>query len=770
MQQRNLIVFFVLTLAILVGWQYLQQWMRPPRPRPKPAVVDQPVHDFTRVSAAAASSMSGLDTACRVATEVALAIKPAPTPKETIVKLPDPILWSNLPSNLQGVAAGTLVAPGLGGACRLVTEAALANWTSAPRPRPVAHRIEPVRMGDERFNLAVMLTPRGGGVQSVALNEFEQADRLGLPVTNTDDRRLHLVPRDIRAPSNLFYHYANPTENHPDHPEAELGEVEWKLQSSANGPNDDVHRVVFTYYLPQQEVTVTKTYTLKPDDYHIGLTIQIERLGSGPLPFRYQLTGAHGLPIEGEWYTTVYRNALIAWEDAKGTAWRDLQLAQKIGFQAGGRDVPRPEDKFIRYAGVVTQYFASVIVVDDQQEKNTKPNFIAWARPTLEREHPKKQFLSDITVRVVSEPLDLKPGVPVVHKYLLYNGPVKVRLLGQLTGKKQVPAALVDRYENTLHLRTLTDYPSVPAFSWWSDLLVACTNVMHALLWLIHTYVMPWSYGLSIILLTVVVRGLMFPLSRKQALASVRMQEKMQKLTPELKKLEEKYKKDPKLSKDPWALHQAKAELQKQHGVHAGMFSTCWLMFVQLPIFLGLYYALQENILFRLQPFLWIRNLAAPDMLFKWGENISVISSPDNLGGFLYLGPFFNLLPIIWAALIFIQQSVMTPPPADEQQAAMQRTMKYMMLVFFLFFYKVPAGLCIYWVGSILWSLGERKFLPKKRLAGAQTPPGASVPVVNGPPPRPKTRPSKNRKENGDGPLRKVSDWWAEVLKQAKKK
>src|SRR5262249_36979311 len=141
-------------------------------------------------------------------------------------------------------------------------------------------------------------------------------------------------------------------------------------------------------------------------------------------------------------------------------------------------------------------------------------------------------------------------------------------------------------------------------------------------------------------------------------------------------------------------------------------------IFLQMPIFLGLYYCLQESILFRLAPFLWIKNLAAPDMLIKWGENIPVISHPIPAlegGGFigaiifpllntllrmLYLGPYFNLLPVIAVVLMILQQKFLMPPATDETQEMQQKVMKYMMVFFGVMFYKVAAGLCIYFIVS----------------------------------------------------------------------
>src|SRR5207302_8080582 len=129
----------------------------------------------------------------------------------------------------------------------------------------------------------------------------------------------------------------------------------------------------------------------------------------------------------------------------------------------------------------------------------------------------------------------------------------------------------------------------------------------------------------------------------------------------------------------------------------------------------GLYFALQESIHFRLAEFLWIKNLAAPDMLIPWGESIPWISRPEDHGGWLYLGPYFNLLPVIAAGLMMMQQKLTMPPPTDEQQEMQQKMMKYMTIVIGIMFYKVAAGLALYFIASSAWGFAERKLLPKKK-------------------------------------------------------
>lgn len=379
-----------------------------------------------------------------------------------------------------------------------------------------------------------------------------------------------------------------------------------------------------------------------------------------------------------------------------------------------------------------------------------------------------KPFLDDVTVRVVSEPVQLQPGEKRVHNFLLYHGPVKVRQLDLFAGQKSVKNELVTRYAETLHLETMTDHPSPGFFGWlsqtlmWTDLLIFFTKCMHWLLNVLY-WIVPYE-GLVIVLLTVMVRGAMFPISRRQAMMTARMQE----LQPEIKKIQEKYKNDPQ------ARNQAVMEMYRKYGVNP--LGGCLPLVIQLPIFLSLYYALQESIRFRLAPFLWIDNLSAPDMLIYWGQSMPWLTDPDNMGGVLYLGPFFNLLPVLAVAIMIVQQQLMMPPPTDEQQEMQQKMMKYMVVVFGIMFYKVAAGLVIYFIASSLWGLTERKLLPKKKVAPGTPAAVAETPAKNGPGPRGGPGGKKRGKSRGPKPpeestqFKKVRDWWEEVLKQAKKK
>lgn len=238
------------------------------------------------------------------------------------------------------------------------------------------------------------------------------------------------------------------------------------------------------------------------------------------------------------------------------------------------------------------------------------------------------------------------------------------------------------------------------------DWLVGLTaSTMIFVLQTFHGWVGNW--GIAILMLTAMVRLLMFPLSRKQALSAV----KMQSLKPELDALKEKFKKDKE------KLSRAQMELWRKHGVNP--LGGCLPLLIQMPIFIGLWQGLQSTVDLRQAEFLWINNLAAPDgpsiPIFEWGENIPLVSR--------FLGPYFNLLPCILIGLMLVQQKLFMPPksdPPDPQMEMQQKMMTYMMVMFGAFFWKLPSGLCLYYICSTTWGIVERKLLPK--LQHAQTP------------------------------------------------
>ncbi len=779
---------------------------------------------------------------------------------------------------------------------------------AAPQEQVLDDWKKVVTLGAEGSHITAKVNPLGAGILQLILNDFQAADlKTGEPVWLDAARKvkkpLELIPEDRNREiaSYLLYHY--PDQKGDDFPLVTLGQRYWKRVAPAEvDPDKPVQEAV--YETTVDGVRITKTYTLHPESYDLGFEVKLELADADAKErsFRYQFQGPHGIPIEGQWFASTYRNTLIGLLDDKGTLdERQQQDLREIELKAGGDEKVAGDGRRIGYAMVNNQFFASGIAVATKDQPNR--DFLGQARPLLlesavrgkltavpddkakdggkvevldaaghshtfvwspddvryateaSKDEDRRRaadalvkdrevivvhrsvinrigkdrevvtdvldpdqtapiFHSDVTVEV-STPrgehmIRLKPGEPVVHKYVLYNGPLKVQLLGDRgfageteARKVSVGGDVLAYYLNDLRLDTLTDYPTSAmgrAFSHigLTQLVIWFTNLMHTVLWwlycLLHA-VLPEVLvsGVCILMLTVMVRGAMHPVSRKQARTTMRMQQ----LKPELDKIKEKYKDDKQ------GQQMAQMELYRKHGINP--LGSCWMMFLQMPIFLGLYYCLQESIHFRLKPFLWIKSLTAPDMLVHWGDKIPWVSDWENYGTWHYLGPYFNVLPVVAVVLMILQQKYTMPPATDEQTAMQQKYMKYSMILFGLFFYKVAAGLCLYFIASSLWGFAERKLLPKKKPGELPPPVASSQPslmqrmmdrlleaqrqqtgggrVVDGAvvtPPVAQGQQGGAKKRKGGRPapaapvetgvMARVRAWWAEVLKQAAKK
>jgi YidC/Oxa1 family membrane protein insertase len=136
-------------------------------------------------------------------------------------------------------------------------------------------------------------------------------------------------------------------------------------------------------------------------------------------------------------------------------------------------------------------------------------------------------------------------------------------------------------------------------------------------------------------------------------------------------------------------------------------------------------------------------------MLWYW-KNLSFMPAviADEAHG--WLGPYFNLLPLFTVALFILQQKMFTPPATDDQTRMQQQMMTYMTVFMGIMFYKVPAGLCLYFITSSLWSVIERKLIHKPKpgevSAATTAKPETAAPAktTNGSPQR---RPGKKQKK-----------------------
>lgn len=441
--------------------------------------------------------------------------------------------------------------------------------------------------------------------------------------------------------------------------------------------------IVFRAELDDLGVVVRKTFRLAKEVDGLELSIRFEDQAPKTTTLAYRLLGPHGLPIEGEWYTSVFRDVFIAQVG-------EAPITRSADAVAKAKDKQeRVSQKALRYAGVENQYFA--VFLEPKPEPQTKEQ--AWdaeTSPKLIREDAEQASKSDVSVEVLSKPFDVPAHGEVVREYRIFAGP---KTPAALAAFNAVDLASYRKGWQFPIIGPLAVYLSRYVIGPGLDEIYRLTQGASALFGGTKG-----SYGVAIFLLTVIVRLILFPVGRKAAIVS----KKMQDLQPRMAELKEKYKNDQqKLMKETQALY-------KEAGVNP--LAGCLPALIQLPIFMGLWQALNNSVSLRHASFLWIDNLAAPDMLFKFPVKIP------------FLGDYFNLLPIVVVALMIVQTKLFAPPAATQEQEMQQKMMKYMMVFMGFMFYKVPSGLGIYFITSSAWAICERLLLPKV-IHSSPTPP-----------------------------------------------
>ena len=191
------------------------------------------------------------------------------------------------------------------------------------------------------------------------------------------------------------------------------------------------------------------------------------------------------------------------------------------------------------------------------------------------------------------------------------------------------------------------------------------------------------NYGVAIILLTILVRLLFWPLTHKSTVGM----KKMQEIQPLMKEIQAKYKDNPqRLQQETWALYREKK---------VNPMSSCLPMLIQIPVFIALFNVLRSAVELRYAPFLWIGDLSEPEALFAdWFP----------FGG-------LNLLPILMAVSTGLQ-SAFTPSAGDRNQQRMM--MVFMPVMMLVMFYSFPSALSLYWFLSNIFSIVQMWLIRRK--------------------------------------------------------
>jgi YidC/Oxa1 family membrane protein insertase len=260
----------------------------------------------------------------------------------------------------------------------------------------------------------------------------------------------------------------------------------------------------------------------------------------------------------------------------------------------------------------------------------------------------------------------------------IFAGPFDHTLL------QQVDTGTSSNYENAKSQQGWFSFISQPFSQFLTFLLEIFYQLTH-------------SWGFSIILLTIALRLMMYPLNSW----SIRSTMKMQELAPKVKAIQERYKKDPKRGQ------LEVMNLYRESG--ANPLSGCLPMLLQMPFLIGMFYVLKSCFPLRGASFVpgWIDNLAAPDVLFRWTTPI------------WFIGNEFHLLPILTGFSMYLQQRLTSKTPKDPREMSdMQKQQKMMGMIFPVFltllFYGFPSGLNIYFLFSTLLGILQQWFVTRK--------------------------------------------------------
>ena len=274
---------------------------------------------------------------------------------------------------------------------------------------------------------------------------------------------------------------------------------------------------------------------------------------------------------------------------------------------------------------------------------------------------PKSAKIQAVGAQVFVPARTINPGESVTQPLKLYTGPKKYSLLQKLG----------------LHQEDVMN------FGMWSPLCKFLLIVLNAI------YSVIPNYGIAIILLTILIRVLFWPLTHK----STESMKKMQELQPLIAELRKKHKDSPR------KLQEATMALYKQNKVNP--MSGCLPMLIQIPVFIALFVVLRSAIELRFADFLWIKDLSEPERLIPFGFTVPLLGW-DAL----------NILPIFMAATQAWQQS-MTPATDASQQKMLLFFMPVMMLVMF---YMMPSALVLYWSTNTVIMIAQQ-LIQKKRAA-----------------------------------------------------
>ena len=377
---------------------------------------------------------------------------------------------------------------------------------------------------------------------------------------------------------------------------------------------DKINKGAISFVYQDQNKRVIKKFTIPNNSYAIELEIQTLNLSSSPSPLlliQHLVLGR--LDLSAKNVQSRYQGVFLGGKE------KTLHLA--AGKEFSSQDV--------KFMGLRDQYFCLIVEPVSRESSSY-----------VKRINPQES-----EVGMFAKEISLKPGAQIGQLYRIYLGPQDLRTINSIKPE----------WTSIIYYGT---------FDFIAQLLLQLLGFFYSL---VH------NWGWAIIILSLAVYFLLFPLTLKQ----MRSMKEMQVLQPKIEALRKEHKDNPqKLNKEIM-------ELYKEHKVNP--LGGCLPLLLQMPIFFALYQALIRSVALRGAKFLWIKDLSTPDQLFTLKHAIPL------------LGNQVNILPILMAIGMFVQQKI-SMAKATGEAAQQQKMMSIIMPIMFgVIFYQMPSGLVLYW-------------------------------------------------------------------------
>jgi YidC/Oxa1 family membrane protein insertase len=590
-------------------------------------------------------------------------------------------------------------------------------------PMPVLGSLDPA----SGFELQVSLSSSGAGVERILATRhyLSVADRLSPP-----DQREHYVIQARSREQTPFgtialTPFATRTLLIGDKAidlHGSPSEPLWRVVEAT--PRSAVLEAQIVDAENQPALTIRKSYRLDEGQHqllvahtltnHTGRSLEVRWVHQGPIDMPSEQGGAYGgavmrmrfgyllKPKDDPTQTYVEADTKLL-----RTAQVVTQIQKALQKNQPDADVVWPDSGRFEIAGPLvwfaqcSRYFATAVFPDYQPGAGQGK---ALPAQTLMGTSINQRLLSAMW----SPASTVAAGGTQALSYRVFAGPISRESLSADAHPAYAPGEL--------NLRGLLVYNyggpcSACTFQWLASPLLTVLRVFHGF---------TGDWAVSIIMLVIVVRSLLHPITRKSQISMLRFGKQMQKIAPKQQKIRERYKNDPK------QMQTEMAKLMREEGVNPVGMLGCLPMFLQTPVWFALYAMLGFAIELRHEPAFYglfqtltgnrwsfLADLSVADAFIPFGTTFNV----PLLSGLM--GPIgsINILPLLLGVVFFIQQKYLTPPTSatmTPEQEAQQKMIKVMMVVMFpVFIYNAPSGLAVYFITNSTIAIFESRWIRK---------------------------------------------------------